>query len=76
MADIEDASSFKFKNPKYLSILNHLRFYLPQVFPDLDTVMFLDDDVVVQRDLLPLFAMDLHGYLSSALPLVICLSLH
>ncbi|CAL4999529.1 unnamed protein product [Urochloa decumbens] len=28
----------KFQNPKYLSILNHLRFYLPEIFPKLSKV--------------------------------------
>ncbi|CAI7811186.1 unnamed protein product [Closterium sp. NIES-54] len=56
----------KFKNPKYLSILNHLRFYLPEMFPLLDRVVFLDDDVVVQRDLSPLFTLPLHGAVNGA----------
>ncbi|CAI5519165.1 unnamed protein product [Closterium sp. Naga37s-1] len=56
----------KFKNPKYLSILNHLRFYLPEMFPALDRVVFLDDDVVVQRDLSPLFSLPLHGAVNGA----------
>ncbi|KAI7744225.1 hypothetical protein M8C21_021867 [Ambrosia artemisiifolia] len=41
----------KFRNPKYLSMLNHIRFYIPEVFPDLKKVVFLDDDVIVQKDL-------------------------
>ena len=32
-------------------MLNHLRFYLPEVFPRLRKILFLDDDIVVQRDL-------------------------
>lgn len=30
-------SNLKYRNPKYLSMLNHLRFYLPQVYPKLDS---------------------------------------
>ncbi|XP_078447691.1 galacturonosyltransferase 10 [Wolffia australiana] len=56
----------KFRNPKYLSMLNHLRFYLPEVFPSLEKVVFLDDDVVVQRDLAPLFTADLEGNVMGA----------
>ncbi|CAI8619636.1 unnamed protein product [Vicia faba] len=37
-------SNLKFRNPKYLSMLNHLRFYLPEIFPNLKKVLFLDDD--------------------------------
>lgn len=51
----------KFRNPKYLSMLNHLRFYMPEVFPSLNKVVFLDDDVVVQNDLSGLFEIDLNG---------------
>lgn len=40
----DDYINLKYRNPKYLSILNHLRFYLPQIFPHLDKVLFLDDD--------------------------------
>lgn len=51
----------KFRNPKYLSIMNHLRFYLPEIFPKLDKVLFLDDDIVVQKDLGGLWSLDLKG---------------
>ncbi len=48
-------SNLKYRNPKYLSMLNHLRFYLPEVYPKLDKILFLDDDIVVQKDLTPLW---------------------
>ncbi|KAL0320438.1 UNVERIFIED_CONTAM: putative galacturonosyltransferase 15, partial [Sesamum radiatum] len=47
-------------NPSCISLLNHLRVYLPELFPDLNKVVFLDDDVVVQRDLSSLWDMDLY----------------
>ncbi|KAL1823122.1 hypothetical protein ACET3Z_009900 [Daucus carota] len=56
----------KFRNPKYLSMLNHLRFYIPEVYPSLNKVVFLDDDVVVQKDLSPLFTIDLHSNVNGA----------
>ncbi|KAK1396236.1 Hexosyltransferase [Heracleum sosnowskyi] len=56
----------KFRNPKYLSMLNHLRFYIPEVYPSLKKIVFLDDDVVVQKDLSPLFAIDLNGNVNGA----------
>ncbi|KAJ9550571.1 hypothetical protein OSB04_014616 [Centaurea solstitialis] len=56
----------KFRNPKYLSMLNHLRFYIPEVFPRLNKVVFLDDDVVVQKDLAGLFMVDLNGNVNGA----------
>ncbi|KAL8160128.1 hypothetical protein V2J09_001665 [Rumex salicifolius] len=60
------ASNLKYRNPKYLSMLNHLRFYLPQVYPKLDKILFLDDDIVVQRDLTGLWAVNLHGKVNGA----------
>lgn len=56
----------KFRNPKYLSMLNHLRFYIPEVFPTLKKIVFLDDDVVVQKDLSALFSIDLNGNVNGA----------
>nr|XP_051216530.1 hexosyltransferase GAUT11-like [Lolium perenne] len=50
----------KFHNPKFASLLNHLRFYIPQILPNLEKVVFLDDDVVVQKDLTQLFSIELH----------------
>ncbi|XP_038877493.1 polygalacturonate 4-alpha-galacturonosyltransferase-like isoform X2 [Benincasa hispida] len=60
------ASSLKYRNPKYLSMLNHLRFYIPQIYPKLDKILFLDDDVVVQKDLTGLWLVDLEGKVNGA----------
>ncbi|MQM21875.1 hypothetical protein Taro_054921 [Colocasia esculenta] len=59
-------SSLKYRNPKYLSILNHLRFYLPEIFPKLDKVVFLDDDIVVQKDLTGLWRINMKGKANGA----------
>ncbi|CAI9099679.1 OLC1v1036536C2 [Oldenlandia corymbosa var. corymbosa] len=60
------ADNLKYRNPKYLSMLNHLRFYLPEVYPKLDKILFLDDDIVVQKDLTPLWSVDLLGRVNGA----------
>lgn len=60
------ASNLKYRNPKYLSMLNHLRFYLPQIYPKLNKILFLDDDIVVQKDLTPLWSVNLHGKVNGA----------
>ncbi|KAH7512827.1 polygalacturonate 4-alpha-galacturonosyltransferase [Ziziphus jujuba] len=60
------ASNLKYRNPKYLSMLNHLRFYLPQVYPKLDKILFLDDDIVVQKDLTALWSVNLRGKVNGA----------
>lgn len=52
--------------PNHLSLLNYLRIYLPELFPELDRIVFLDDDVVVRRDLSPLWALNLDGKVNGA----------
>ncbi|KAL5100327.1 hypothetical protein RYX36_004654 [Vicia faba] len=59
-------SNLEFRNPKYLSMLNHLRFYLPEIFPNLKKVLFLDDDVIVQKDLTGLWSINLKGNVNGA----------
>ena len=44
------SSNLKYRSLKYQSMLNHLRIYLRQVYPKLNKILFLDDDIVVQRD--------------------------
>lgn len=60
------ASKLQARSPKYISIMNHLRIYLPELFPNLHKVVFLDDDIVVQHDLSPLWDIDLHGKVNGA----------
>ena len=48
-------------DPRYTSALNHLRFYLPDVFPALNKVLLFDHDVVVQSDLGRLWNIDMKG---------------
>lgn len=63
--------SSMFKQPgvndlRYTSALNHLRFYLPEIFPSLDKVLLLDHDVVVQRDLRELWSINMKGKINGA----------
>ncbi|CAN6571213.1 unnamed protein product [Malus baccata var. baccata] len=48
-------------SPSYLSLMNLLRIYIPELFPDLNKIVFLDDDIVVQHDLSSLWELDLNG---------------
>uniref|UniRef100_A0ACD5ZMB8 Uncharacterized protein n=1 Tax=Avena sativa TaxID=4498 RepID=A0ACD5ZMB8_AVESA len=59
-------SNLKYRNPKYLSMLNHLRFYLPEIYPKLDKMVFLDDDVVVKKDITGLWSIDMKGKVNGA----------
>ncbi|KAI3416884.1 Hexosyltransferase [Psidium guajava] len=56
----------KMWNQKYLSLLDHLRFYIPDIYPQLEKVVFLEDDVVVQKELTPLLSLELHGNVNGA----------
>ncbi|KAL1563212.1 polygalacturonate 4-alpha-galacturonosyltransferase [Salvia divinorum] len=56
-----DVNNMKHRNPKYLLMLNHLRFYLPELYLKLHKILFLDDDVVVEKDLAALWKIDLDG---------------
>lgn len=51
---------------RYTSALNHLRFYLPDVFPMLNKIVLLDHDVVVQRDLTGLWNISMEGKVNGA----------
>ncbi|KAJ6830771.1 putative galacturonosyltransferase 13 [Iris pallida] len=64
------AAKLQARSPKYISLLNHLRIYLPELFPNLNKVVFLDDDVVIQRDLSPLWDIDLEGKVNGLWKLV------
>ncbi|KAL2499818.1 Galacturonosyltransferase 8 [Abeliophyllum distichum] len=62
----KDVNNMKYKNPKYLSMMNHLRFYLPEMYPNLHKILFLDDDTVVQKDLTALWRIDMDGKVNGA----------
>ncbi|MBA0688273.1 hypothetical protein Goari_006075 [Gossypium aridum] len=62
----KDGSNMKFRYLEHMSMLNHLRFYLPEMYPKLHKILFLDDDVVVQKDLTGLWKIDLSGKVNGA----------
>ncbi|EEF41406.1 probable galacturonosyltransferase 6 [Ricinus communis] len=53
-------------DPSYVSALNHLRFYLPDLFPLLNKIVLFDHDVVVQKDLTGLWSLDMNGKVNGA----------
>lgn len=60
------ASKLQALSPKYNSLMNHIRIYLPELFPSLNKVVFLDDDIVVQTDLSALWDIDMNGKVNGA----------
>ncbi|CAN4084441.1 unnamed protein product [Withania somnifera] len=53
-------------DPRYTSPLNHLRFYLPDIFPSLNKIVLLDHDVIVRRDLSELWRINMKGKVNGA----------
>ncbi|XAR67486.1 Polygalacturonate 4-alpha-galacturonosyltransferase [Bertholletia excelsa] len=60
------AAKLQALSPKYNSLMNHIRINLPELFPSLNKVVFLDDDIVVQTDLSPLWDIDMKGKVNGA----------
>lgn len=52
--------------PLWEKVLTMFPICAMQLFPNLDKVVFLDDDVVIQRDLSPLWEIDLGGKVNGA----------
>ncbi|XP_019228666.1 PREDICTED: probable galacturonosyltransferase 15 isoform X2 [Nicotiana attenuata] len=59
--EYENEKDLQYLRPSCASLLNHLRIYIPELFPDLNKIIFLDDDTVVQHDLSSLWELDLNG---------------
>ncbi|KAE8663713.1 putative galacturonosyltransferase 15 [Hibiscus syriacus] len=58
----EHRKVFEALNPGCQSLMNHLRIYIPELFPELNKIVFLDDDdVVVQHEISSLWTLDLNG---------------
>ncbi|KAG5546382.1 hypothetical protein RHGRI_018534 [Rhododendron griersonianum] len=60
------AAKLQALSPKYNSLMNHIRIHLPELFPSLNKVVFLDDDIVIQTDLSPLWDIDMDGKVNGA----------
>ncbi|KAI9083100.1 hypothetical protein K1719_035004 [Acacia pycnantha] len=60
------AAKLQALSPKYNSMMNHIRIHLPELFPSLNKVVFLDDDIVIQTDLSPLWDVEMNGKVNGA----------
>ncbi|XP_009133280.1 probable galacturonosyltransferase 7 isoform X2 [Brassica rapa] len=54
------------KRTHYLSLFSQSHYLLPKIFHKLKKVVILDHDVVVQRDLSPLWELDMEGKVNGA----------
>ncbi|KAF5183192.1 Hexosyltransferase, partial [Thalictrum thalictroides] len=53
-------------NTEYISLFGHTHFLLPEICQKLNKVVILDDDIVVQRDLSPLWSVQMEGKVNGA----------
>ncbi|CAN8284855.1 unnamed protein product [Cochlearia groenlandica] len=60
------SSSQQNNKTHYLSLFSESHYLLPRLFHKLEKVVVLDDDVVVQRDLSPIWDIDLEGKVNGA----------
>lgn len=51
---------------EYLSTFSHSHYLLPRIFPNLNKIVVLDDDVVVQQDLSALWSLNMGGKVNGA----------
>ncbi|KAJ6804794.1 putative galacturonosyltransferase 7 isoform X1 [Iris pallida] len=63
--DNGESSTFQMRT-EYISVFGHSHFLLPEIFKHLKKVVVLDDDVLVQRDLSPLWNIDLQKKVNGA----------
>ena len=52
----------------YLTAALYMRFQLPSLLPEIERILYLDIDIVVNRDLASLFDTDLRGLSTAAIP--------
>lgn len=50
----------------YLSVAAFLRFEIPELLPQYDKVLYLDDDILVQKDLSSFYNLDVENYYTAA----------
>lgn len=46
---------------RHLSLATYYRFFLPELFPRLEKILYLDTDIIIKDDIATLYAMDISG---------------
>ena len=65
----DELSSIKYKNDcVHVNISTYSRFLIPKLKPDLEKVLYLDCDIVVNKDIKELYDCELDDYLIAAVP--------
>ncbi|GBG78146.1 hypothetical protein CBR_g26182 [Chara braunii] len=65
-APLETSTTTEAKHARFTPWMSQLRMYMPEVFPGLDKIVFLDDDVAVQSDLSGLWDIPMEGKVNGA----------
>lgn len=60
--NIDKELTYTMGENKYVSQTACLKFHLPEIFPNLDKVLYLDSDIIVQKDLSELFNTDINNF--------------
>jgi alpha-1,4-galacturonosyltransferase len=58
--DYSESSPRQMKT-EYISVFGHSHFLLPDLLPSLNRVVVMDDDLIVQKDLSPLWNLNMNG---------------
>ncbi|GMH09788.1 hypothetical protein Nepgr_011629 [Nepenthes gracilis] len=54
---------------EYLSLFSYSHYLLPEIFHNLDRLVIMDDDILVQQDLSPLWSINMEGKVNGAVEL-------
>lgn len=52
------------ENYNYISIETYYRFFIPELFPNYDKIIYLDADIIVLEDISKLYNIDIENYLA------------
>ncbi|XP_068636699.1 probable galacturonosyltransferase 9 [Aristolochia californica] len=66
LVEVKAMEDFDLFDSSRLRSLDHMVFYLPEMYPNLHQILYLDDDVVVQRDLTRLWRINMEGKVNGA----------
>lgn len=60
--DMKNFDLSRFPNIKHYSLNTFSRYFIPDLFPQLKKVLYMDVDIIVKKDILELYNQDLEGF--------------
>ncbi len=61
-ADMSQMGLERFPNLKHYTLNSFSRYFIPELFPDLGKIIYLDADIIVKKDIAELYNQSLDGY--------------